>query len=309
MALPEEAAANRRRVGQEDEDSDEDSSEEAPLQQQQAAAAGSDSEAQEGAKDKGKKGTKGKKKKGKGKKKKQKGGATGSDVSAAAQELTAALAELEEEEKEEAGEEEPLAPEEEAWVDSHFDDDGTKPDKKGVERLMKRCKICAGKMQGLMLGSRRTNGRMAFHQRGNMKRHLLGQHGRAYKAKGSVPSDARDKGAAAKLAPGQQTLGMFAKWGEQEEKQMEQAIVLFCALDNRPFAVVDGPGFKHLIKTATKNRYTIPSRRTIARRCTTMAAQARARTQAAIEKDTAEGATYTTSFDAWTDRYVDVRGD
>jgi hypothetical protein len=225
---------------------------------------------------------------------------------AASRELAAAHAAMEEEEEEGSSSEEEGGEDnddQDALIEQYFKHDGTQKDKKGKSRDVDRCRICSGELKEFpFLGNRKTDGRIAHHQRGNLARHLLVKHGIALGQAATVP-------APADIAPppGQLSLKQFAKMTANEEEEVHQAIVLFCALDNRPFAVVEGRGFQVLLNKATRGRFSIPSRRTIARKCTVMSKQAREMMKAAIKKDTMGGATFTTTFDAWTDRCVRVR--
>lgn len=126
---------------------------------------------------------------------------------------------------------------------------------------------------------KKANGKIAVHHRGNLKRHLREVHGIVY---GGVAKGGASASASAPKAPvllkGQQSIKSFTNVSPQEEAELLDALVLFCALDNRPFAAVEGRGMRQLLRVATRGRWALPGRRTIARRCTAMAEQARAAT-------------------------------
>lgn len=153
-----------------------------------------------------------------------------------------------------------------------------------------------------------ATGNITTHSAGNLKRHLKNVHGLVYGVPENATAAARGGAGSTKLVKGQQSITQFARMSPAEEDELLQACVLFCALDNRPFVTVEGRGFKHLLKKATRGRWSMPGRRTVARRCTVMADQARAATRQLIKKDTADGANFTYSFDAWTDRCVHACG-
>lgn len=186
---------------------------------------------------------------------------------------------------------------------------GKVKNKKGEVKILKQCKVCKGTMPGKQL-KKKASGKITYHHRGNLKRHLQQAHGIVY---GGAAGARTGAGAAAPsskeqvLPKGQPPITAFTNVGRQEEAELLDACVLFCALDNRPFAAVEGRGLKHLLRVATRGRWKLPGRRTIARRCTAMAEQARAATRALIQKDTADGANFTYSFDAWTDRCDHLR--
>lgn len=169
-----------------------------------------------------------------------------------------------------------------------------------------KCKICAGKMAGKAL-ERKTDGCVSFHHRGNLRRHLE-KHGMVFKKNGGASADQQQQqqqqNQASRVDATQSKITHFTSFTAQQAEELTQAIVLMCALDNRPFSIVEGRGFRLLLDKATGRRYVIPSRWTIARKCTSMAEQARAATRAVINVDTDDGATFTASFDAWKDRCV-----
>lgn len=192
-----------------------------------------------------------------------------------------------------------------AFIDKHFEPLGKIKNKKGEVLNVKQCKVCKGTMPGKHL-KKRTSGKITYHHRGNLKRHLEQAHGIVYGGAGGAGAGS-SKEPDLMLPKGQQSIKAFTNVNPQEEAELLDACVLFCALDNRPFAAVEGRGLKHLLTVATRGRWKLPGRRTIARRCTAMAAQARAATRALIQKDTADGANFTYSFDAWTDRCDHLR--
>lgn len=175
--------------------------------------------------------------------------------------------------------------------------------KKGNTLPTKICKICTRQMNKGKPLDRKTDGKVTMHTRGNLSRHLK-KHGVVFGKQPEQPQQPLKL--KVKDDAGQSKITQFARFSERQQEEVTQAIVLMCATDNRPFAIVDGRGFRMLLDKATGQRYDIPSRRTIARKCTTMAEQARATTRAVMKEDLDGGATFTMSFDAWKDRCVVV---
>lgn len=96
----------------------------------------------------------------------------------------------------------------------------------------------------------------------------------------------------------------FANFSTAEANDIHDGLVVMCALDNRPFNVVDCKGFQYFVDKATQRRYVLPCRATLRRRCSSMSEQLRAALKEQIETDLQKGATFTLTFDCWTDRSV-----
>ncbi len=96
----------------------------------------------------------------------------------------------------------------------------------------------------------------------------------------------------------------FAFYTDREIQEVNDALVVMCALDNRPFNMVECRGFRYFVEKATKKRYVLPSRATLRSRSRTMADQLRAALKKQIQHDVDNGATFTLTFDGWTDRSV-----
>ena len=187
-----------------------------------------------------------------------------------------------------------------AFINSHFEDGGVSKTKRGTTVAKKVCKVCTGKMPGKPM-KRKHDGRVKGHSIFNLRRHL-GKHGIVYG--GGAQAGAEQQRPAVKKEGAQCKITEYGVFTPQQQEEVTQAIVLFCALDNRPHAVVEGRGFKLLMSKATRNRYNVPSRWTISRKCTIMAKQARKMTRTTIKADLEAAATFTMSFDAWKDRCV-----
>jgi hypothetical protein len=167
---------------------------------------------------------------------------------AASRELAAAHAALEEEEEGSSSEEEGGEDndDQDALIEQYYKHDGTQKDKKGKSRDVDRCRICSGELKGFpFLGNRKTDGRIAHHQRGNLARHLLVKHGIALGQAATAP-------APADIAPppGQLSLKQFAKMTANEEEEVHQAIVLFCALCLHVFWWLSGALFQPILPPA-----------------------------------------------------------
>jgi len=200
-----------------------------------------------------------------------------------------------------------------AFIESHFTEAGTKPAKGGKVLPVLSCKICKGQMKKGRRLERQTDGKVTKHNNGSLKRHLQ-NHGVRFgdqdekedEEQQQQQQQQQQQRRRAKDEPGQTKITQFTKMSPEMEEELTQAIVLMCALDNRPFNVVQGKGFKYLMTKATQHRFSVPSRTTVADRCKTMAKQAREVTRNRIKEDVDDGATFTMSFDAWKDRCVCV---
>lgn len=159
------------------------------------------------------------------------------------------------------------------------------------------CLVCKGKKKEGKPLTRKSDGMVLVHGKTKLKQHL--------ERHGIVFGGAKEEAQVPTAAAGQTRITHFTRMSPREQEEITQAIVLMCALDNRPFAIVEGRGFRYLLEKITGKRYNIPSRSTLTRKCTSMADQARGHTRTTIKVDAAAGATFTLSFDAWKDKYVD----
>lgn len=95
------------------------------------------------------------------------------------------------------------------------------------------------------------------------------------------------------------------KWtypvGQAQEQQNGIALAVMCALDHRPFNVVECEGFRYFVQTITQGRYVLPARKTVRATVFSLAEQLRTKTQKQLEADIAAGSTVNLTFDAWTD--------
>lgn len=189
----------------------------------------------------------------------------------------------------------------EALIDSYFEAAGTKTTKSGKTRDLKRCLICTKKKPGKAL-ARKSDGLVTVHGQHNLREHLE-RHDVVFGAKKQQQEEEQKR---PPLTGGQTPITNYTRMTPREQEAVTQAIVLMCALDNRPLSIVDGRGFQLLVDVATGKRYKMPSRWTITRKCTSMADQARDGTRTIIKVDADAGATFTLSFDAWKDKYVDL---
>lgn len=231
----------------------------------------------------------------KGRKRRRKGAPSGEGAAGSKEQLEL----LEAAHKEVAQQQDKDEPENSAeaeFINSYFERDNSENDsgnnKKGLPVF--RCKVCVGSKPGKIL-ERKTSGRILVHNSGNLKCHLALHDVRF--------GDSNQKKAVEKRKEpsGQSRIVEYMKMTQYQKEEVTRAIVVMCAMDNRPFSVVDGRGFKLLLSKASGNRYDVPSRYTIKRKCTAMAQQARESTRNAIQMDVESGASFTMSFDAWRD--------
>ena len=195
-----------------------------------------------------------------------------------------------------------------ALIEAHFKKAGTKSTKGGKVLPVVACKICSGEIKKGRPLERKTDGKVTRHNNGSLKRHLE-NHGLQFgdeEEEEEEEEQQQQQQRRAKDEPGQMKITQFTKMSPEMEEELTQAIVLMCALDNRPFNIVEGKGFQYLMSKATQHRFAVPSRMTVADRCKTMAKQAREVTRIRIKQDVDDGATFTMSFDAWKDRCVCV---
>lgn len=193
-----------------------------------------------------------------------------------------------------------------AQVTSFFEPGGRTTNKAGKTMAVMCCLVCNGTMKGYQKLDRTTSGKLTIHSKDTMKAHLA-RHGINFGC-GPQEEQQQQRQQVVKQEKGQTKLEQFARFTPQQQEELTQAIVLMCALDNRPFAVVEGRGFRMVLEKATGKRYTVPSRWTIKRKCVSMAEQARKVTRTTIKADVEGGATFTMSFDAWKDRYARALG-
>lgn len=105
-------------------------------------------------------------------------------------------------------------------------------------------------------------------------------------------------------AAGQMAIQAFMSFSPEKTQQCHEALVLMCAIDNRPYYMVECHGFRYFINAISGGRYTPPSRATLRVMTASMAGQIKETTTTIITEDVKDGAVIHLTFDAWTDRYV-----